>query len=590
VSGALPPGQWSSIVEALAARALAHPTRRAYTFIDGRGREEAVLTYGELDRRVGRVAAHLRRVLAPGDRALLIFPSAAAFVVAFLGCLRAGVVAVPMSPPRRGRSAWIAQAIAADCGARAVLSPPEMAPALEADLGTPGLQWIAVAPNGDAGGDIDAGDAGNTGEAFIDPERTAFLQYTSGSTSVPKGVMVSHRNIIANQRVLHRAFEHTEASTVVGWAPFFHDQGLIGNVLHPLYAGSSCVLMSPLAFVKRPLQWLKAISEHRAHTSGGPNFAYDMCVRAAAVHPEVLKELDLRCWTIAFNGAEPVRADTLDRFSRTFAACGFRPEAFFPCYGLAEATLYATGSRKGAAPLVRAVSRNALAGGMATSPGPADTRALVGCGTAGAGVRIAIVDPTSRRVRAADQEGEIWLAGDSVAGGYWNRPDESRATFQARTADGEGPFLRTGDLGFLDPDGQLFVTGRIKDLIIVLGRNHYPQDIERSVEESHALLRPNATAAFTVDDDGGQARLIVVQELERDLALPLDGEAVCGDIRRAVVANHDLTPHDILLVKAGSIPKTTSGKIQRRLARQLYLAGDLDNGPARAPASPAVSS
>jgi acyl-CoA synthetase (AMP-forming)/AMP-acid ligase II len=558
------------MVEVLEDRASVHPARRAYTFIDSFGREEATLTFGELQARVAGLAAHLATRLAPGQRALLIFPTCAEFIVTFLACLRAGVVAVPMSSPRRGRAAHLAQGIAARSGAAAVLTTSELLAPLQAGLPLESLQWIAS--------DVQTKALGNATAIQINPRFPAFLQFTSGSTSSPKGVMVDHHNLMANQEVMYQAFEHNDLSTVVGWAPLFHDQGLIGNVLHPMFAGTTCVLMAPLAFVKRPLAWLKAISDHRARTSGGPNFAFDLCVRQAT--PERLRDLalDLSCWTVAFNGAEPIRPDTIDRFSRTFEPYGFRREAFMPCYGLAEGTLYVTGAPKGRGPITRFVERQALRSGQVRSaqPDAAGTQTLVGSGMARFGVDVRIVDPLTRTCRPRGQVGEIWVGGNSVARGYWTDHEATATVFQVPLADGTGAYLRTGDLGFLDADGELFVTGRIKDLIIVMGRNHYPQDIERSMEGSHPALRAGAGVAFGVDVEG-QERLVLVQELLRDDTEKggMDFGALASAIRRAVVSNHDLVPHAIGLVKAGTIPKTTSGKVQRQLLRQWYLAGEL---------------
>ena len=561
--------RWSSLIEVLEYRARVQASLRAYTFIDSHGRETESLTFGELHARVVRLSARLRARFEAGERALLIFPTCASFIVAFLACLRAGVVAVPMSPPRRGRSAQVAQTIALNSGAVVVLTTGDLMEELKIDLPMVSLQWIAA--------DVDAAaPRGFTGH-HVRPDHLAFLQYTSGSTSSPKGVMVDHRNLMANQEVMYQAFEHTPGSTVVGWAPLFHDQGLIGNFLHPLFAGTSCVLMAPFSFIKRPLTWLNAISHYRAHTSGGPNFAFDLCVRHAT--PDRLRglSLDLGSWTVAFNGAEPLRADTMERFSRTFAPYGFRREAFKPCYGLAEATLYVTGARVGCGPTLRSVSRMALAAGRVSTALVGDTSAqlLVGSGTARFGVKVCIADPVSRAELSSDEIGEIWVAGESVARGYWNQAEATCEVFEACLSGGEGPFLRTGDLGFLDRHGELFVTGRIKDLIIVMGRNHYPQDIERSMEESHPALRAGAGAAFTIDI-AGEERLILVQELERDARTGVDWADITVEIRRAVVSNHDLVPHAILLVRAGTIPKTTSGKIQRQLLRQWHLAGELD--------------
>ncbi|HYY43016.1 MAG TPA: AMP-binding protein, partial [Pyrinomonadaceae bacterium] len=371
------------------------------------------------------------------------------------------------------------------------------------------------------------------------------------------------------------AFGQTAESSVVGWLPLYHDMGLIGNVLQPLYLGTPCVLMAPTAFLLRPFRWLDAISRNKATTSGGPNFAYELCVRKTT--PEQRACLDLSSWTTAFNGAEPVRPETMQRFAEVFAECGFRYESFAPCYGLAEATLIVTGGRRDADVLVETFNTDALAHNQVRSAAADDdqthARALVNCGRTLLGQKLVVVEPESATLCAPERVGEIWVSGPSVTHGYWNRPAETGETFHAYLADvGEGPFLRTGDLGFLR-DGRLFVTGRLKDLIVIRGRNHYPQDIELTVERSHAALRPGCGAAFSVDMDD-EERLVVVQEI--DHRLRPDVETVHEAIRQSVAEEHEVLPHAVVLVAAGSIPKTSSGKLQRHATRAKFLANSLD--------------
>lgn len=387
--------------------------------------------------------------------------------------------------------------------------------------------------------------------------------------------MVSHDNILHNERIIQRAFEHNPQSTVVGWLPLFHDMGLIGNMLQPLYLGIPCILMSPAAFLQRPLRWLQAISRYKATTSGGPNFAYDLCVSKITNHERAT--LDLSSWQVAFNGAEPVRAETLDRFSAAFEACGFAKKAFYPCYGMAETTLLVAGGLKTAPPVVYHVQGAALEQNRVRTAASVqqDTRKLVGVGKTWLDQKIAIVDPESLTLCASDSVGEIWVSGLSVAQGYWNRPEETEQTFHASTADtGEGPFLRTGDLGFLQL-GELFVTGRLKDVIIIRGRNHYPQDIELTVEKSHPALRLCCGAAFSVEVEGSE-RLVVVVEVERSYLRKLDVNEVVGVIRKAVSDQHELQVYAVLLLKTGRIPKTSSGKIQRHACRAGFLSKSLD--------------
>jgi amino acid adenylation domain-containing protein len=408
---------------------------------------------------------------------------------------------------------------------------------------------------------------------LISGNTLAFLQYTSGSTAEPKGVMVGHGNLLNNQRLIQRCFDQTEKSIIVGWLPLYHDMGLIGNVLHSLYLGAPCILMSPASFLQKPLRWLSAISTYKATTSGGPNFAYDLCVRR--ISPEQCETLDLSTWTTAFNGAEPIRAETIERFSERFASCGFKAGAFAPCYGLAEATLIVSGGIRPGAGMTQTVESAALERNrvIPAAEGSEGTRAVLSCGQIVADHKIEIVDAGSMTACSPDQVGEVWVSGPSVTRGYWNRERETNETFQGLLADsGEDRFLRTGDLGFIS-EGQLFVTGRTKDLVIILGRNLYPQDIELTVELSHNALRPGCGAAFA-DDVAGQERLVVVQELEPRTEADL--AEVVGAIRQAVSRDHEVQAHAIVVIKPGTIPKTSSGKIQRHACRAKFQTGELD--------------
>jgi len=401
--------------------------------------------------------------------------------------------------------------------------------------------------------------------------------------------MLSHQHLLHNASQTGRTLEHTEDSIGVGWLPLHHDMGLIGSVLQPLYIGFPFILMSPMSFLQRPIRWLEAISKYRATTSGGPNFAYDLCVRKIA--PEQRATLDLSTWDIAINGAEPVRSSTIDEFAAAFEPCGFRRDAFYPCYGLAEATLMTSGGKKGAAPVIRKVQKVALEQHQVAISciGTTGAEALVGCGKSFKDQEILIVDPDTLAPCEPSQVGEIWIAGPSVAQGYWNRPQETEQTFQAYTACGRGPYLRTGDLGFLS-HGELFITSRLKDVIIIRARTHHPQDIEATVEQSHAVLRPHCVAAFAVEI-GGEERLVVVQEVERRMYQKRDGnersqgrrpprhldaETIIGNICQAVAEKHDVQVSAVLLLRAGSIPKTSSGKIRRHTCRIGFLNQTLD--------------
>ncbi|WP_365973021.1 fatty acyl-AMP ligase [Moorena sp. SIO4G3] len=485
----------------------------------------------------------------------------------------AGVIAVPAyPPPRRSRNLSRLLAIGSDAEALFALTTTSVMTELTSRFAQhPDLARLHLL----ATNKCDRDQGLDWSEPTLDSSNLAFLQYTSGSTGTPKGVMVSHGNLLHNQRMVKHAFGHSEQTIFVGWLPLFHDMGLIGNVLQPLYLGIPCILLSPLAFLQTPIRWLKAISRYKATTSGGPNFAYDLCIRK--VKPEQLATLDLSSWDVAFTGAEPVRAETLEQFAAKFGPCGFRKEAFYPCYGMAEATLFVSGGLKTQPPIICSGSGKALEQNQVIPVCSEVTgvRKVVGCGQSWLEQKIAIVDPESLRLCPANQVGEIWVSGASVAGGYWRRPKETKQTFHGYIGDtGHGPFMRTGDLGFVN-NGELFVTGRLKDIIIICGRNHYPQDIELTVEQSHQGLRPSAGAAFTVEL-GNEERLVVVQEVERSYWQKLDVDEVVENICQAVASEHQLQVYDVALIKPGSIPKTSSGKIQRYNCRVGFLTGSLN--------------
>lgn len=543
-------------------RAVDEPDRTAYVFLDENGSETTALTYRELHDRALAVAAELGSRCAPGDRALLVCPQSLEFILAYFGCLYAGVIAVPVNPPRRDTVQEATRAITVDCepvvvltlGAMIAMLRPALAPICSA------RQWLAVDDLPAAGADV--------APTVAELDAVAFLQYTSGSTAAPKGVMVTHRNLMANEEMIRQAFGHDQHSTVVGWAPFFHDQGLIGNVLQPLYVGATSILMAPTTFIRRPLLWLEVISRYRAHTSGGPNFAFDACVARAAAGE--VPELDLSSWKVAFNGAEPIRAETLSRFARTFAPHGFDARALYPCYGLAEASLLVAGSRKGRGPLTFDVDPEALARGRYTDPEAGRARTLVGSGRLLANQELRIVDPDTGQACSPDRIGEIWVSGEHVAQGYWENPEATAETFHARCADDSTrTYLRTGDLGVV-VDGELCVVGRRKDLIIVRGRNYYPHDIEHTVQAAHPALRIGGGAAFSVPGRDGE-KLVVVQELARGY-VEADVTDIVGAIRTAVVREHELAIGEVVLTVAGQVPKTSSGKIMRSAARKRYLA------------------
>lgn len=715
-------GTWNTLVELLRDRSARKSNQRGFTFLNDGEKDEIHCSYKELDQHARAIAATLQQEDVVGERALLLFPPGLDFVASFFGSLYAGVVAVPAYPPdpvRLQRTLPRLEAIVEDAGAKFVLTTSpvlamasvlfEQAPKLK------DLKWIAT----DA---LPSGVEEQWHDFQVDTEDLAFLQYTSGSTGSPKGVMLSHANLLANCSYIYQAFGHSDSSKGVIWLPPYHDMGLIGGILQPVYGGFPVVLMSPIAFLQRPLRWLEAITRYGATTSGGPNFAYDLCIRK--ITPEVLETLDLKTWDLAFNGAEPVRHGTLDRFSKVFEPAGFRRQAFYSCYGLAEATLLVTGGKKSALPAVRSFQGPALEHNLVAPPrslveieatyfGPCAPRTdltkdlstsgtfvrteeplqsgtvislrfsqglqekpieiqgevarvvpndrpdcgmgvrfifgnpeqkerfeswvgrvtkgrpasggkgaktLVGAGQPMPGTDIVIAQPASMTRCWKDQVGEIWIQGPCVASGYWNRPEETSGTFEARLLDtGEGPFMRSGDLGFFR-EGELFIAGRLKDLIVIRGANHHPQDIETTVEHAHPnFLRPGCGAAFSVEMEGDE-RLVVVQELDRrfqadrraknatvgdakqtekqdrrsgsdrradradiqafappeEAKTKPDMDEIIASIRQAVSERHELQVYAVVLIKAGSIPKTSSGKVQRYACRTGFLSGTLD--------------
>ncbi|MDQ3767701.1 MAG: aminotransferase class I/II-fold pyridoxal phosphate-dependent enzyme, partial [Actinomycetota bacterium] len=547
------------------------PNRRAFTFLEDGEAEENSVNYEKLDRQAQAVAARLQILgVGSGERALLFYPPSLEYIAAFLGCLYAGVVAVPTYPPRLNRPIPRLQAIMADSKATVALTTSKVLSNLERRFAQAPerepLHWLAT--------DDGENPAGEWRRPELGDDTLALLQYTSGSTGAPKGVMVTQGNLLHNLAVIYHGLGHTPDSHMVSWLPPYHDLGLIGAVLQALYGGFPATLMSPVSFLQRPLGWLQAISRLGADSGGGPNFAYDLCARK--ITPEERATLDLSRWEVAFCGAEPIRSETLKRFAETFAPCGFRWESFYPGYGLAEATLFVSGNPKTAPPVVISVEGAELECNRVVLPsaGDKEARTLVGCGRALADQKVVVVNPKSLTRCLPDRVGEIWVSGPSVAQGYWGRDDETNYTFRAYLADtGEGPFLRTGDLGFLHY-GELFVTGRLKDLIIVRGHNHYPQDIEQTVEQSHVALRLGGCAAFSVETDAGE-QLVIVQELERRYVRGADVGEVVASIRGAVAEHHELQVHAVVLIRTGSIPKTSSGKIQRRATRAAYSDGTL---------------
>ncbi|WP_339459781.1 AMP-binding protein [Nodularia spumigena] len=508
------------------------------------------LTYAELDKKARTIAAHLQAMHWQGERVLLMYPPGLELIAAIMGCFYAGVVAVPVYPPRRNQNRNRLLAITQDAEAKGILTTVSLDDLLKEvakNTVIAGLNKIATDSM-----------LLSVGEAWQTPELTkdslALLQYTSGSTGIPKGVMLSHGNLLHNLAQIYQRFGHSSHSKVVSWLPPYHDMGLIGGIFQPLYGGFPVTLMSPVAFLQKPLRWLQAISQTHATTSGAPNFAYEMCVRK--IRLEECPDLDLSSWNLAFTGAEPIRQATLERFATVFAPYGFRRTAFYPCYGLAEATLFVSGKNQ------KNLELNHIAQG------------LVSCGIPSHDQTLIIVNPESRQPCAAGEEGEIWVKGESVAQGYWQRFQETAVSFRASLASEAGGFLRTGDLGFLR-SGELFVTGRIKDVIIIRGQNYYPHDIEATVAQSHPALSAYWGAAFSVEVSG-EERLVVVQEVERNCWRTLDKDGIITAIRAAISREFGLQVDGICLLKPSSIPKTSSGKVQRFACRDGFLSSGLD--------------
>ncbi|MEM8734560.1 MAG: aminotransferase class I/II-fold pyridoxal phosphate-dependent enzyme [Planctomycetota bacterium] len=559
----------SDLVAVLQHWATVKPDAVAFYFTDGENYDaDQKITFGELDAAAKSVAGYLQKSgLAHGERVLLIYPPVLDFVIGFFGCLYAGATAVPAFPPRRNRKGQRIHGIAKDCEAKFALTTQQVRQQIEGD--TSWVEWESVSI---VASDSMARDySEHWTEPAIRPEDLAVLQYTSGSTGDPKGVMLSHSNLVRNTELIMVSFETNQNSVGVSWLPTYHDMGLIGGILESVWMGCSMVLMSPMAFLQKPIRWLKTISHYKATTSGGPNFAFQLCVDK--ITDEELAGVDLSSWETAFNGAEPVRASTLQEFRGRFSEYGFRDTAFLPCYGMAETTLIVTGGPQSENPVVRSFDSKALDEKrvVASQTAGEGTRELVGSGHVLPGEQVIIVDPGSGRTLPAEEIGEIWVSSPSVGKGYWGRDEVSESTFRAMTAEGEGPFLRTGDLGFLH-DGQLFVAGRLKDMIIIRGVNKYPQDIELTTEQTSDLMQSGVTAAFAHVVDG-QERLVITAEVQKRESTNFD--ELIKSIRREVSAIHDLAPDAVSLVRFGTLPRTSSGKIQRHACKDLFERGSL---------------
>lgn len=588
--------QWTTLVDMVRWRALHQPDMVAHTFLVDGAMEESSINYGEMDRQARSIAAWLQSLKLAGERVLLLYPPGLEFISAFCGCLYAGAIAVPLSTiniARPNRWAHKLRSITDDTEPRVCLTVGRSLTKLENLLSqAPNLRsikWLATE-------ELESNLADRWAPSALTGSIPAYLQYTSGSTSNPKGVMITHDNVLHNLEDVRRAVQNTPETSIVSWLPHFHDMGLIYGILMPIYCGISGYLMSPPSFIQQPLKWLLAMSHYKATHTAAPNFAYEYCV--AKFKPEKCVDLDLSNWRVAINGAEQIRISTIERFSETFAPYNFRRTTFCPSYGLAEATLAVSVVQEPKLPEVCRGRANEL-GKHAMAEVAEDESAkngsgissFVGCGHNVSSTTIAVVHPDSFTRCLPGEVGEIWVAGPSIAQGYWNKPYETEMVFQAYIANtGEGPYLRTGDLGFLK-NGQLFVTGRLKDLIIIDGSNHYPQDIEQTVERCHPAIRAGCCAAFSIVVND-EERLVVAAEIDRQYSLerrraPGKPDAnsehrsaiateIVEDIRRGVAEDHDLNAYAVVLLKTGTIPKTSSGKIQRHACRSGYLTGALD--------------
>jgi acyl-CoA synthetase (AMP-forming)/AMP-acid ligase II/alkylation response protein AidB-like acyl-CoA dehydrogenase/acyl carrier protein len=559
------------LVELLSWRGEQQHGRKALTFVADEGAAETTWTYADLDARARAVAVSLLERARPGDRALLLCPPGADFAAAIFGCFYGGIVPVPAYPPGNARQIGRIEVILRDAETDLIVTNVKTRDRIE--------KWLDAAGRGGRFRFLCIDEVSSAGAALwtmpeVDAASLAFLQYTSGSTSEPKGVMVSHGNLMANLAMIERIMGLTPETPLAGWLPMFHDMGLVGNVFEPLYLGAHAVLMSPQAFVQEPVRWLQLITKHRSYVTGAPNFGYALCVQN--VTTEQKASLDLSSLGVAYCGSEPIDRRVMEGFAESFAGCGFRKGAFYACYGMAEVTLLATGSTPGAGSPTLRVDARALANGVAMPDdgSGAPSRALVGCGFNAEGQELRIVDPETRQPLPDGSVGEIWLRGPNVTQGYWRNPELTAEVFGAALENGDGPFLRTGDLAFVH-GSNLFVNGRRKDVIIIRGRNYYPQDLERTAAECSPALQPAGSAAFSILQ-GEAEEVVVVCEVKRSAAKELDGNAVATAIREAISAEYEVQVSAVVLLKPATLPKTSSGKVRRAATREAFLDGTLD--------------
>jgi len=559
--------QFKDLVKMLQFRSSSQNSETACILLEDGFTEKEVRTFGEIDLRAKSVGASLQKLGKKGDPVLLLFPTGIDFIIGLFGCFYAGMIAIPAYPPRKNKVNERFHSILNNSEAQIILTNDLLFKNINTYLESKSLDSQINVLNYN---EIEPECSKDWIDPEIDSDDLAILQYTSGSTGEPNGVMVSHANILYNCEFIYQSYDLSQKSTLVNWLPNFHDMGLIGCVIEPIYGGFKNVMIPPNVFLQNPQTWLNAISKYKGTTAGGPNFCFDFCLER--IPEEKRKGIDLSSLTVFWTGAETIRKTSIEEFTNDFRDSQFRKHQFFPCYGLAEATLIVTGGKLDKEPVYLKLNRKAI---EVNSIEPAtqahsETENYVGCGFPWINTTVYIVDPKTHQKCNKNEIGEIWVSGPAVAQGYWNNPQLTNQVFNAHIKNSnEGPFLRTGDLGFVRED-QLFVTGRLKELIIVNGKNYYPQDIENIMHHSHDALRINAGAAFSVEWENKE-RLVVINEINRTFIQDLNADEVINSIRKAIFEEYDILPYSIILIKTGSLMKTTSGKIKRRASKEAFL-------------------
>ncbi len=559
-----------SLVEIISKRATNQPESVVYKYLGDGVNETESFTFKEIDRVARSIAHALSEKLTKGDRVLLLFPQGLQYVAALYGCFYGGFIAIPAYPPRRNRKMDRINSIIEDSGAAAGLVTEEVFKTIERNFSDDELlkemAWFEYEK-------ISTNPAPPEISEFPKPEEIAFIQYTSGSTGNPKGVMITHKNILYNSDFIRRSFGFDKNTVGMNWLPIFHDMGLVGGIFQAAFLGLINIGMPPVAFLKNPLNWLKAIDKYKATTGGGPNFSYDYCVQK--IKPEEAESLDLSTIKNFYCGGEPVRKRTFETFPKHFSAAKVRSNQMFAVYGMAETTLIVTGKDPATEPGYVRVDQEALSKNKVIFVDKNEKGIdLVSNGRVWMETNVIIVNPDTFNEVDKNSIGEVWISGPTVAKGYWNKPEENKRTFDAYLSNGTGPWLRSGDLGFMFND-ELYITGRLKDLIIIRGVNYYPNDIEYSVQQSHEAFKSNSGAAFSTHKDGIE-KLVIVQELERNFLRNTDFDELLTHIRKTIADEHELEVYSIALIRTGSIPLTSSGKIQRRQTRYEYLSGKLN--------------